>query len=170
VIGKAVSEQSVYQVSSGMRSELLRKDKVSIYQPNFSNDGKWLVFLARYGPEKARLHVAPFRGLRPVDEAEWAPITSDDWNPDTPRWSPDDRIVYFTAEPDGYRCIYGQRVNRQTKAPEGAAFAVYHSHNARRSLLNAQLGLLEISVGRNGIAFLMGEITSNAWLATLPQK
>ena len=47
VIGKAVVEQCVYQVSTGNRSELLRKDKVSINRPDFSNDGKWLVFQAR---------------------------------------------------------------------------------------------------------------------------
>jgi Tol biopolymer transport system component len=170
IMGRTFTEQTVYQVSTQQRSELLRKDKAGIFQPHFSNDGRWLVFMAREGPERARLYLTRFKGLRPIPDSEWAPITPDNWKVDVPRWSPDDRIIYFTAEPDGYRCIYAQRINGQTKAPEGEAYAVYHSHNARRSLLNAQPSTMEISVGRNGIAFLMGEITGNAWLATLPQK
>lgn len=169
VIGKAVAEQSLFQVSTGERAQLLRKENVNIFQPNFSNDGKWLVFLARFGPERARLYVAPFRGLQPIPESEWTPLsTEENWRPDTPRWSPDDQMIYFTAEPDGYRCLYAKRVNVKTKQPEGEPLPVYHSHSARRSMLNARLGALEISVSRKGIVLLMGEHTGNVWLATLP--
>ena len=92
-------------------------------------------------------------------------LPQNDWKADTPRWSPDDCIIYFTAERDGYRCIYGQPVNRQTKAPEGEPFPVYHAHSARQSLLNALASFEEISIGHEGIAFVMGEVTgTSGWL------
>ena len=79
------------------------------------------------------------------------------------RWSPDGSLLYFTSERDGFRCIWAQRLNRDTKVATGDAFAVQHFHTSRRSLMNVGLGPLEISVTGNALVFNLGERTGNIW-------
>ena len=56
---------------------------------------------------------------------------------DKPRWSPDGNLLYYISEADGFRCIRARRLDPATKRPIGQPLDVYHSHSARRSLMNA---------------------------------
>jgi hypothetical protein len=78
--------------------------------------------------------------------------------------------MYFTSEIDGFRCISAQRVDPGTKRPQGPPIPIYHSHHARRSLLNVGLDPLKISVARDRIVFTMGERSGNIWMAKLEGK
>ena len=68
----------------------------------------------------------------------------------------------FTSERDGFRCIWTQRLNRETKLPAAAPFPVQHFHTSRLSLMNVGLGPLEISVTGNALVFHLGEKTGNS--------
>jgi hypothetical protein len=146
--------------------EFIKKEGARAYQPNLSDDGKWIVFLLKTGPQHGGLYVAPFRGATPVPEQEWIPVTGDDTGVDKPRWSPNAQLLYYTSERDGFRCIYAQRLNGR-KNPVGEAFGVYHPHSARLSMSNVEIGALEISVANNRLAFMLLEMTGNVWLADL---
>ena len=74
--------------------------------------------------------------------------------------------IYFTSDRDGYRCIFRQSLNTATKQPVAEPLAVYHSHEARRSLLNAGSGNSEIAVGLDRIVFLQTELSGNVWIAS----
>ena len=114
--------------------------------------------------------MVPFRGdpvQQPVTSDEWIAVTDEDTFHDKPLWSPDGRLLYFTSDQDGYRCIWAQRLDPNTKRPVGSPFAVYHSHSARRSLLNADILKLELAVAPGKLVFQLGEITGNIWMATL---
>ena len=83
-------------------------------------------------------------------------------------WSPDGTLLYFSSDRDGFRCIWAQRLDRDTKRPVGSAFAMYHFHSARRSLMNADILKWELAVAPDKLVFHLGEITSNIWMTTLP--
>jgi Tol biopolymer transport system component len=155
--------------NTGKTIEFIKKEGARAYQPNLSDDGKWIVFLLKMGPQHGRLYVAPFRGATPIPEREWIPVTRDDTGLDKPRWSPNAQLLYYTSEKDGFRCIYAQKLDAR-KNPVGEAFGVYHPHSARLSMSGVPLSPLEISVAKNRIAFMLKETTGNVWLADLGAK
>ncbi|MFN0100576.1 MAG: protein kinase domain-containing protein, partial [Bryobacteraceae bacterium] len=151
------------QTTTGQKVELIAHPQYSLYQPQFSPDDRWLAFLAKTGQDRSRIYVAPFKGPVAHDVASWIPITGGDSLDDKPRWSPDGSLLYFTSERDGFRCIWAQRLHRDTKLPAGGPFPVQHFHTSRRSLMNVGLGPLEISVTGNALVFNLGERTGNIW-------
>jgi eukaryotic-like serine/threonine-protein kinase len=81
------------------------------------------------------------------------------------KWSPDGNLLYFFSKRDGFRCIWAQHLDRDTKRPVGSPVPVYHSHALRPSFLNVNLNTLSISIARDKIAFPMGETIGNIWMA-----
>jgi eukaryotic-like serine/threonine-protein kinase len=151
------------QTATGKKIELIAHPQYSLYQPHFSPDDSWIAFLAKTGHDRSRVYVVPFRGTVAQDTVSWIPITDGDNLDDKPRWSPDGSLLYFTSERDGFRCIWAQRLNRDTKLPSGAPSAVQHFHTSRRSLMNVGLGPLEISVTSSALVFNLGERIGNIW-------
>jgi hypothetical protein len=47
---------------------------------------------------------------------------------------------------------------------DGQPLEIYHSHSARRSLLNAEIIPLELHVAPGRLLFHLGEITGNIWM------
>jgi hypothetical protein len=64
----------------------------------------------------------------------------------------DGKVIFFSSIRDGFRCIWAQRLGANLR-PLGAAFAVYHSHERRRSLGNLSIDVFEIGVGPNFLVF-----------------
>ena len=52
----------------------------------------------------------------------------------------------------------------------GQPIDVYHSHSARRSLMNAAIEFMEISLSSDRMVFNLGEITGNIWMVKLEGK
>ncbi len=145
---------------------LLDHPKYELARARFSPDGRWISLVAVTGLPHQPIVVVPFRPDGPaVADSEWIFVSPLDTFHDKPRWSPDGNLLYYTSDRDGYRCIRAQRLDPVTKRPVGEAFDVYHSHSARRSLRNAGIELMEISVGPDKMVFNLGEMTGNIWMA-----
>jgi serine/threonine protein kinase/Tol biopolymer transport system component len=169
LLGMAGSPLKVFsfEVPLGNKAEVASHPVSNIFESSFNSDGKWMLFLV-HGPGRSRIYAAPYRAAL-VPEREWIPLTDGlSWE-DKPRWSPDDRAIYFTSDRDGYRCIWAQRLDAN-RCPLGPAFDIYHSHNARLALMNVAPGLLDISVARDRLIFNQGEKTGNVWLTKLPAQ
>ena len=136
-----------------------------LYQPRLSADERWLAFIAVITAGRSRVYVAAFRAEGPIPEGQWIAVTDGQTWDDKLCWSPDGNLLYHTSDRDGFRCVWGQRLHPTTKQPVGAPFSVYHSHSARRSLINMDVGILGISVAGGRLAFSMGERTGNIWMA-----
>ena len=144
-------------------TDVVQRPPFKVWEPNVSPDGKRLLFLVREHETLGRIVVAPLHDEGPAQESEWS-IVSADGTEDKPRWSPDGRIVYFTSERDGFRCIWGQPLDPLTNKPIGASFAAFHSHTARRSLKEMSLSRLGIGVTTNQFFFNQLERTGNLWM------
>ena len=152
----------IYTMDLGSLQEtpFLDDPEYQVWQSRFSSDGRWVAFNAvRAGI--SRIFVAPFR-KGPVSRSDWIAI-SDGPMDDKPKISHDDNTILFASRRDGYFCIWGQRLGPD-RHPSGSPFAVYHSHQRRRSLGNVPTNLFEMAVGPHRVAFNQAELTGNIWL------
>ncbi len=154
--------------AAAKKADFLKHPRYSLVQPHLSPDDKWIVVIAAdVGPGRTQALLVPHTAKVTPAEDEWIPVTDGSTFDDKPRWSPDGRMIYFTSDRDGFRCLWAQRLDPTTRHPSGPPLPVYHFHTARRSLLNTGVLRLEIAVARDKIVFNMGEIKGNIWLAQL---
>jgi len=135
-----------------------------MWQPKVSPDGRWIALHANSSALQVEIMVIPLRNGVAAPEKEWVTITDGSEHDLCPIWSPDGNLLYFLSERDGFRCIWGQKLDPTSKRPLGAPFPVYHSHDPRRSLRNVNLGIISICASRQQIVFPMGELTGNIWI------
>jgi Tol biopolymer transport system component len=154
----------VVDVATREKTVYLEHPSYSLARARFSPDGRWVSFTAISRANK-RIVIAPVASHRVAREEQWITIAEEATVVDKSRWSPDGNLLYFISEADGYRCIRARRLDPATKRPVGPPIDVYHSHSARRSLMNPWLGLLEISVSPDKLLFNLGETTGNIWMA-----
>ncbi len=135
-------------------------------EPRLSPDGGWLSFLT-LNQMRWTIFIAPFRRSGEQEsEDSWIQITKDNARNNLAAWSPDGRTLYYLSDRDGFRCIWAQRLDPDTKKPLGDAYAVYHSHNARLSLANAgHERATGLSVAGDKIVFSQGERQGAIWTA-----
>jgi len=116
----------------------------------FSPDGRWISFIdARTNQNR----IALLESGTVTPENAWIRLPLN-----IPEWSPDGRTVYGTANLDGSRCIWGQRLNDTTRAA-GSPIPIFHSHSGRRTLSR------RISVASDKLAFSTDEHRGNIWMA-----
>jgi eukaryotic-like serine/threonine-protein kinase len=156
-----------FDLRSRRDSLFLRSDQYGIFQSKFSPDGHWLTFEASRRGRSWLLIAALRDNVRAASENEWIPVTGDESWADKPRWSPDGNLVYFISNRDGSFCLWAQRVARNTKRPTGRPVSIAHFHGSRLSIGNVGFSVLGLSVARDKIAFNLGEITGNIWVANL---
>jgi Tol biopolymer transport system component len=137
LVAKTPARVSILDVATKRKTPLLEHAKYLLWNPRFSPDDRWVSFNATE-PGQSRVFVAPVRDQGTIPEQEWITIADTGWD-DKPRWSPDGNTLYLISERDGFRCIWAQRQDPETERPVGPSLEVYHSHSARRSLLNASI-------------------------------
>ena len=167
---KHFRELHALRLATAEQTEFLKHATYSLYQVDFSADGRWITFEAVTRPGHSRLFVAPASEPWPIDEKNWVPVTDDRGWDDKPRWSPDGNLIYFTSERDGFVCLWAQRLDPGSKKPIGAPLDIYHFHGARRSMMNVGYATLEISVAPDKIILNLGEFTGNVWMTKLEDK
>jgi serine/threonine protein kinase len=156
---------SLLDVVTRQRTTLLQHPKYSLARARFSPDGRWISFMVFDIPTQNRIAIVPSDA--PSGEDRWIWITDDATFHDKARWSPDGNLLYYVYDHDGFRCIRAQRLNPATKRPVGSPLDVYHSHGARRSLMNAGIPFMEISLSRDRMVFNLEERTGNIWMGDL---
>jgi serine/threonine protein kinase/Tol biopolymer transport system component len=156
---------AVLDLTSGRRVEILRHDAKQLYRGNFSPDGRWIAFHAGQDSGWTQEFVAPFHALTPIPESEWIAVTDGQTWTDAPRWSPDGRTLYYISDADGFRCVWGQALDPNTKIPAGEPFVAHHVHGRKHSIANIAMRDVELSVAPGKILYSMGELRGNIWLA-----
>ena len=161
--GRAIG---LIDVATRQKSVYLEHPEYTVGRARFSPDGRWVSFMANHRTGRNRVVVAPFHSGSGSREDQWITISEEtSAMQNKPRWSPDGNLLYYTSDVDGFRCIRARRLDPVTKRPIGRPIEVYHSHGARRSLMNAGILHMEISLAPDKLLFNLGETTGNIWLA-----
>ncbi len=154
------------QASTGKVSNVVPA-RERLFDAKLSHDGKWIAFHAiRPGSPNAQIFVTPVHEGSPSRPEEWIPMTDGDLKEQSTAWSPNDKVVYFLSERDGFRCVWSRRFDPAAGKPVGPVTAVRHFHSARRSLqairsFDAQTSL---SVTKDRVIVVLGDLTGNIWL------
>jgi Tol biopolymer transport system component len=149
---------------------LAKDEQDAIFAGGLSHDGRWLAFHTRRGDlDPARkLFLAPFRRTPPISRGEWIPVTHGSSNDREPDWSSGGHILYYLSDRDGFRCIWGQRIDPGLGQPTGDPFAIEHFHKETHSLKRVgSAGDVGLSVTRDKIVFSLNESSGSIWLAQL---
>ncbi len=153
------------------QTEILRHPQYAVRSARLSTDG-WVAFhLDRNSTEK-QIFVAPLRGRETIPQRDWISIAGPEGANQEAYWSPDNRLLYFLSDRDGYRCVWAQSLDPVTKRPAGAPIGVYHLHQTSFSALTSvgrgpwNVGL---SIGGDRLALSLAEVKSDVWIAETSQ-
>jgi Tol biopolymer transport system component len=155
-------------LAQGATRELIKHASLALYPESFSSDDQWIAFQARRvdNDSTRTIYVTPFHDGAVGGPENWIAVTDGNQMDREAQWSPDGGLLYFLSERDGFRCIWGQRLDRKTKHAEGAPFPVQHFHHTQQSLsILGSPGKVGLSVTDRGLLFSMAETTGNVWIA-----
>jgi len=111
-------------VATGARQPLIDAS-ADLDRPLFGPDGTWMTVNV-----PGRIAVAPVHPDRAAVESEWTTVLTVTAGERTAGLSPDGRILYLLLDRDGFRCLYGLRIQGRTGQVEGDPFPVAHVHNS----------------------------------------
>jgi Tol biopolymer transport system component len=156
-------------IPSSTVTELVRPEGESFaYAARFSPDERWISFHLRDKNATARqVFIVPLRQGKTPPRNQWIAATDGSAMDRESYWAPDGKRLYFLSERDGFRCIWAQALQPETKQPVGPAFAVSHFHHARRSLagVGGSPGSIGFSATSDSLVFALAELTGNIWIA-----
>ena len=124
----------------------------------FGLDDRWMTFNV---PE--HVYVAPIHPDRGTTKKEWAPIVATPGAGRTAGLSPDGSLLYLLLETDGFRCLYGLKVDPNSGQPRGTPFLIAHFHDAARKWGSTGMGSAAV---RGLFVADLFETTSNIWMAS----
>lgn len=156
-------------VQTGRYMHFIQADNLNseiVYAGRFSPDMKWVVFhcVSRKTGQR-KVYVAPIRNFEtPIKESEWIPVATEGRQLEA-AWAPNGNLIYYLSDEDGFRCIWGQRLDPARKTPVGKPFVLQHFHNVTRSIqsVTGSLGGVSMNVFADRIIFSLGDRRGNVW-------
>jgi serine/threonine protein kinase len=151
--------------ATGEAVEMMRYPERIMGRLRLSPDNKWVAFNNRESGTMT-IVVVPFQPRTPVPPDRWIRITGEDAVVNAATWSADGGTLYYLSNRDGTGfCVWGQRLDRATAQPSGPPFAVWHLHEARRSMMRIPMGNRSMSASRDRLVVSVAEAAGNIWLA-----
>jgi hypothetical protein len=150
-----------------------------VLDARLSPDDRWLAFVVAAPDKLVETFIAPVAAASPPPET-WVRIPIDqsfvniygnllyavlrNARSISPAWAVDGDQLYYFSDRDGHNCIWAQRLDPQTKRPQGAPYALYHIHRTETS--PATWGARIFLAGaRDKLILPVWTVTSNLWKA-----
>jgi hypothetical protein len=126
-------------------------------RPHASPDEGLLAFRGTVG-SVGKTYVVRLPTDRPVAAENAVPIDEPTSTGRPTGWSPDSHVVYLLLDADGFRCIWGQRVDPATGAAIGKPTAVRHFHTT----IGMSTSFGNAATAR-GFLYEAADATANLW-------
>jgi Tol biopolymer transport system component/predicted Ser/Thr protein kinase len=152
---------SLFDLAGSGPQTVLKHPEFVLYEARFSPDGRWIAFHGLNSPTTRQMFVAPFHGRQQVPAEEWVPVSGGTEMDRNITWAPDGATIYFLSERDGFRCVWAQPLDPETKRPNGGPFNIAHFHQASRSMVDAGFNM---SVTNDSLVFALTDLTGNVWM------
>jgi hypothetical protein len=76
-------------------------------------------------------------------------------------------VLYFLSDRDDFICVWGQRLDPDSKSPLGEPFPVVHSHTSEMQHLTMARFMWTLEVGGDRLVFNAGELSGDVYTAML---
>jgi hypothetical protein len=136
----------------------------AIDRPHISPDDRMVAFrVTRGGTQK--VYVAPVPEAGVAGPQTWQEIDEPTTSGRPIGWSADTSTLYMFLDTDGFRCVWGQRIERATGRLEGTPVAVRHFHRTQGLGLSTGFGN---AVAANALLYEYSSPSANIWSLQLP--
>jgi Tol biopolymer transport system component len=132
----------------------------NLWQPHFSPDGRWVVFLDQ------STHLVSTQSIIQVTSATggpWIPVTDGKFWEDKPQWAADGKALYFLSRQGGFYDVWGVRFNSAEGKVAGDRFRVTNFASSSLMVPN-NMGDVELSITRDKLALSMSQVSGSIWV------
>jgi Tol biopolymer transport system component len=131
-----------------------------LWQPHFSPDGRWVVFLDQ------SIHLVSTQSIiyvTPATGGPWIRVTDGKFWDDKPQWAPDGKTLYFLSRQGGFYDVWGIRFNSAEGKVTGDRFRVTNFASPSLMIPN-DMGGVELSITRDKLALSMSQGSGSIWM------
>lgn len=167
--GQPAHAIGLFDVRSGEHSVYLSSAGAALRADSITQDGKWILLTMTDANSNYTVYAAPFSPLHPPERNSWVELLRvSDSNP-APAWSRDAAMIVFSSSRDGFDCIWGLRVDRATRRPQGSPFPIRHFHSPSMELPNlAEVAQENTVLGSSQMVLNLRESSSSVWMIKMP--
>jgi Tol biopolymer transport system component len=120
----------LHDVNTGAVQDLVTVEDGLLDRPHASADDRWLAF--RFQADgTSRTFFVPLTPGQPAPRDRWRQVGEPTTTGRPAGWSLDSRTVYLLLDADGFRCLWGQRIDAASGRLIGALFPSKHFHGAQ---------------------------------------
>jgi len=151
-------------IASGATRDLVAGNRDRIERPSVSPDDHAIAWRRTTGTvAKVLISAMPGTGEGPIEHGMEIDEPTTTGRP--AGWSDDSRTLYLLLDTDGYRCLWGQRVDERGHLV-GKPFAARHFHDRRGA--NAISTSLGNAIAPTGFLYETNRVTSDLWRLAPP--
>jgi hypothetical protein len=142
-------------------SRVILETPKSMDRPHVSPDERHIAFNF-----DGKQWIAPVYADQPTPQPQWQQVREHTVGGRACGWSLDSQTAYLLLDTDGFRCLWGQRVDAKTGNLVGEPFAVRHFHSTIEQEFSTSVGN---AISTAGFIYGGGRLKANLWRLTLPR-
>jgi WD40-like Beta Propeller Repeat len=148
--------------------DLITSSEGALSRPHLSPDERWLAFRLAVDVSN-RTFLAPFTPGHPAPRSSWAQIEEPTTTGRPAGWALDSSILYLLLDTDGFRRLWGQRVDTRNGRPAGTPFPVRHFHGSQAMNVGGVSSAYVNAISTGGFIFEEMNIRGDLWKLTPAQ-
>jgi len=153
-------------VDDGEEFPVLEFEDLALLDTDLSPDDRWLAVQAGETDGTVAIYVIPMADAS-VSRENWIRVPGGSGWVGGPRWSMNQKTLYYISDRDDFMCVWGRSLDPVTKEPIGKEFPVVHAHTSAMKMMSFARPMWTIEVGGDRLVFNAGEMTGDVYTAEL---